>query len=105
MTHFEAVMVKLWVFLILGIATLAFGQSPSYAVPPELHVFGNHLVDKYGKFVRLQGANIPSLEWSSTGEHVSQSIDVAINDWHATIIRIPLSLDRWFGKTDDSLPV
>lgn len=73
--------------------------------PPVLSVRGAKLVDPAGEVVRLIGLNIPSLEWSNEGEHVLRSLEVAIDDWRANCIRIPLSQDRWFGsapgQTDD----
>ncbi len=71
------------------------------ACADALHVTGTHLEDSRGRVVRLQGVNVPSLEWSSTGEHVSQSVRVAADTWHATLIRVPLSQDRWFGKAPE----
>lgn len=68
------------------------------AEPPALHVDGNRLRDGNGRPVRLQGVNIPSLDWSNTGEHLTRSVDTALKDWKAKLIRLPLSQDRWFGK-------
>ncbi len=74
--------------------------TPLLAAPPPLHVAGTHLKNDKGRIVRLQGVNIPSLEWSSTGENVLKSVAVAAGGWHANIIRLPLSQDRWFGKAE-----
>ncbi len=62
-----------------------------------LRVIGNQLRDASGNVVRLQGVNVPSLDWSPVGEHVMESIDVAIDKWNSNIIRIPLTQDLWFG--------
>ncbi len=78
--------------------TLFLWGVSAYATPPALHVAGTHLEDGAGRIVRLQGVNIPSLDWSSLGEHLSQSVDVALNTWKANLIRIPLTQYRWFGK-------
>ncbi len=65
---------------------------------PELHTVGNQIVDSSGRAVRLCGVNTACLEWSSDGEgHILDTIRVATHDWHANIIRLPLSQDRWFG--------
>ena len=69
------------------------------AAPPPLHVAGTQLKDNRGHVVRLQGVNVPSLEWTATGDHVLQSVGAAIDGWQARVIRLPLSQDRWFGKT------
>jgi hypothetical protein len=74
-------------------------QRPeSVSGPPlALHVSGNKLLTAAGRTIVLQGVNIPSLEWSTSGENVLRSIRVAMDEWHANIIRIPLNQDRWFG--------
>ncbi len=72
---------------------------PTEKLPPELHVDGNRLKTADGKEVWLQGLCVDSLEWSATGERVVQSIGVAIDDWKATCIRLPMKEEYWFGKT------
>ena len=50
----------------------------------------------------LRGVNAASLEWTSTGEgHILKTVEVAVKDWHANLIRLPLSQDRWFGKAPE----
>lgn len=80
----------LCIFTLRGVAGIA--------APPALHIAKTALKDRGGRVVRLQGVNIPSLDWSDAGEHLTESIDVALNVWRANIIRLPLSQDRWFGK-------
>jgi hypothetical protein len=70
---------------------------PPDKLPPELHVVGNQLQTMSGKPVWLQGVAIPSLEWSGAGEHVLQSIGVAIKDWKANCIRLPVRETFWSG--------
>jgi endoglucanase len=65
--------------------------------PPELRVDGNQLRTPDGTAVWLQGVNIPSLEWSVEGEHLEQSIEAAIGEWHSNVIRLPVSCAFWFG--------
>ncbi len=67
-----------------------------------LHVEGTRLKDSAGQVVRLQGVNIPSLDWSNTGDHLMPSVNRALTDWKARLLRIPLSQDRWFGKAEGS---
>ncbi len=66
---------------------------------PELKVQGNRLVDPSGKEVWLQGVCIDSLEWSATGDFMLRSTEVALREWKANCIRLPVKEDFWFGKS------
>ena len=66
-------------------------------LPPALHVAGNQLQTPAGQSVWLQGVAIPSLEWSGGGEHILESIGVAIKDWKANCIRLPIRENFWSG--------
>lgn len=69
---------------------------------PALRVSGNKVVDDRGAPVRLRGVNCASMEWTSDGEgHILSTIRAAITDWHANIVRLPLSQDRWFGRAPE----
>ncbi|MHC4596835.1 MAG: cellulase family glycosylhydrolase [Planctomycetota bacterium] len=68
--------------------------------PAALHVEGSRIITDDGSTVRLQGVNVASLEWSNTGEHVLESVRVAIYDWNSNTIRLPLSQERWFGEAE-----
>jgi hypothetical protein len=37
------------------------------------------------------------LDWSPTGEHLTGSLEAALGDWNAKLIRLPLTQDLWFG--------
>lgn len=64
----------------------------------QLRVDGNKIVSTVtGETVRLAGVNVPSLEWSSNGEHIYTSVAEACDNWNANVIRLPLSSARWFG--------
>jgi endoglucanase len=69
----------------------------SSAVPPELHVVGNQLETAAGKPVVLQGLCLDSLEWSAKGEHLQDSIPVAIEQWKSNAIRLPINSPFWWG--------
>lgn len=76
--------------------------SLALATLPTLHTAGSRILDAAGHPVRLRGVNVASLEWSSDGEgHVLETLRVATDDWKANIVRLPLSQDRWFGKTPE----
>jgi endoglucanase len=66
--------------------------------PQELHVEGKQLLGKDGKPVWLQGVNVVSLEWSATGEQVTKAALVAVDQWKANIIRLPVGQKWWFGR-------
>ena len=65
--------------------------------PQELHVDGNRVLTRDGKAIRLQGVNVVSLEWSVRGEQVVKAAQVAIGEWKANIIRLPVKEEYWFG--------
>jgi endoglucanase len=77
-------------------APLRPGVSES---PQSLHADGRWIVNEDGAKVILRGVNIPSLEWTVSGENMLRSLDSAVVGWHSNLVRIPLSQDRWFGKT------
>jgi Cellulase (glycosyl hydrolase family 5) len=69
------------------------------AAPSPLKVAGNQLLDGGGRPPRLRGVNCAGLEWSNDGGgRIRRTVAVAVEDWHANIIRLPLSQDRWFGR-------
>src|SRR5579883_3243518 len=70
--------------------------------PIPIHIAGNKVLDSKGSVVKFHGINVCSLEWTAAGDHVLQSIPVALDKWGANLIRLPLCQDRWFGKTPDS---
>jgi len=82
--------------LILAAGLCAAGLA---AAPLPLKVTGNQLLDANGRPVRLRGVNCASLEWSNDGDgRIRRTLAVALEDWHANLIRLPLAQDRWFGK-------
>jgi hypothetical protein len=91
-------------FLVRGLPILVvFGVSfmtPRVsAAPLPLKISGNQLLNSKGQPGRLRGVNCASMEWSDNGDgHILKSVQVAVTDWHANLIRLPLSQDRWFGK-------
>jgi hypothetical protein len=67
----------------------------------QLGVYGNRLINSDHEQVILQGVNVPSLEWSAKGEKIHRSIKVALKDWQANTIRLPVSHSFWFGNGKD----
>ena len=66
-----------------------------------LHVAGNTLVDPANNPVVLRGVNVISLEWRPDGDNIMQAVNIAIDDWHANLIRLPVNQDFWFGHDED----
>ncbi len=73
-------------------------MAPLEQTPSPLRVHGNRLVDENAKEVWLQGVCIDSLQWSAGGEHILKSLQVAIDQWHANIIRLPITDEFWAGR-------
>lgn len=72
------------------------------AAPLPLKVVGTQLIDSTGWPVRLRGMNCAGMEWSSDGGgHILETVGIAVKNWHANLIRLPLSQDRWFGKAPE----
>lgn len=69
--------------------------------PPVLHVSGNQVLTKDDKPIWLQGLNVVSLEFLVKGDHVLKSTLVALDDWKANIIRLPVREDYWFGEASE----
>jgi endoglucanase len=90
-----AIAASFFVFCASGFAASQEGLLP-------LHVSGTAILDSNNRPVLLRGVNTASLEFTSDGEgHILKTIEVAIRNWHANIIRLPLSQDRWFGKAPE----
>jgi len=87
-------------YLQPGAPVIASTLAPTKGAvtPPELHVEGNKVLTPDGKPVWLQGLCVDSLEWSAGGERIDQSIPVAIEQWKANVIRLPVNADNWFGR-------
>jgi hypothetical protein len=84
---------------LLALSCVSRPAAASKNLPLPLKVAGTKILNSRGQPVLLRGVNAASMEWSSDGEgHILKTVDVAIKDWHANTIRLPLSQDRWFGK-------
>ncbi len=79
------------------IASETFVPANPASLPPALRVVGNKLQTSDGKTIWLQGLCVDSLQWSAVGERTQQSIPVAIDEWKANVIRLPVKEDFWFG--------
>lgn len=67
--------------------------------PKILRVNGNLIVDADGKELWLQGVNVGGMESVPNAEQVVKSVVVAIDDWKANCVRLPINDTFWFGKS------
>ena len=65
--------------------------------PKTMKVVGNRLVDPEGHEVWLQGVNAGGMETIPNGTQEAKSTVVAIDEWHANCIRLPINEAHWFG--------
>ena len=84
-------------------------QEAARYVPPEkpdpakfprpLHVEGPKLLDDRGREVWLQGVSLSGTESVAHDGQAEKSTVVAIDEWGANCIRLPVKDDFWFGTT------
>lgn len=71
-------------------------------ITPELRVEGNRLVTSDGgEQVWLQGLSCDSMQWGP-GENILWTIRVALTDWKANVVRLPIKETFWFGQSERS---
>ena len=68
--------------------------------PRPLHVEGPKVLDDRGNEVWLQGVSLSGTESVAHDRQAEKSTVVAIEQWGANCIRVPVKDDFWFGKTD-----
>jgi hypothetical protein len=61
----------------------------------KLHINGNRLVNARGEEILLRGANIPSLEWQVTPDHIDKQYNFAVHRWKSNVIRLPMNSKFW----------
>jgi endoglucanase len=75
-------------------------ETPVYANWPQmLHTQGNLILDISGKEVWLQGVNAGGLETLPDAAQVTKSVVVAIDEWRANCIRLPIVETLWWGES------
>jgi len=67
--------------------------------PLELRVVDNRLHDTTGHEVWLQGVNAGGLETLPQDRQVIKSVVVAIDDWKANCVRVPIKDEFWYGQS------
>ncbi len=88
-----------WRWILRGLVVALLTATGLAAAPRPLRVVGNELQDDLGARVRLRGVNCAGMEWSDDSDgHILRTVEVAVTDWHANLIRLPLAQDRWFGR-------
>ncbi len=66
--------------------------------PKELRVEGRSVLDSDGKEVLLQGVNAGGLETLVRDKQIMKSALVAVDEWKANIVRLPVKEEFWFGR-------
>lgn len=66
--------------------------------PPPLHVSGNKLLTPDGKEVWLQGLSTSGMETLYQDNQCPKSLIVAVEEWKANIMRLPVNESYWFGR-------
>ena len=84
-------------------------QEAARYIPPEtpdpakfprpLHVEGPKLLDDQGREVWLQGVSLSGTESVANDRQAEKSTVVAIDEWGANCVRLPVKEDFWFGRT------
>jgi endoglucanase len=75
-------------------------EEPQFAKWPKmLRVAGNRLHDTDGKEVWLQGVNVGGLETLPQDDQPVKSVVVAIDEWKANCIRLPIKEEFWWGRS------
>ncbi|WDI39978.1 glycoside hydrolase family 5 protein [Bremerella sp. P1] len=67
--------------------------------PKMLKVVGNRVHDTDGNDVWLQGVNAGGLETLPQDKQQIKSTVVAIDDWKANCVRVPIKDEFWYGKS------
>ena len=67
--------------------------------PRPLHVEGPKLLDNQGNEVWLQGVCLTGMESVAADRQIEKSTIVAIDEWKANCVRLPVKEDFWFGRT------
>ncbi|MDD4690028.1 MAG: cellulase family glycosylhydrolase [Eubacteriales bacterium] len=97
--------------LVLSTLTFSLPVNATVNRSRELKVNGNKIVlaENENVVVRLTGMNIPGGEWTGTPgvERLKRSAKEAMENWDTNIIRLPVSVEGWFGTysyvNDDGL--
>lgn len=82
------------------------GMAPPTA-PNGYYVAGKAIYDGNGAPHAFHGAARPSLEWSTTGDHISAQDFTLMASWKANVVRIALNQDFWLSgaaKHDPGYP-
>ncbi|RRJ96954.1 glycoside hydrolase family 5 protein [Opitutaceae bacterium TAV4] len=67
--------------------------------PPELHVSGNKILTPDGREILLRGLSTSGMETLYQDQQGPKTLLVAVEQWKANILRLPIRDDHWFGQT------
>jgi len=80
------------------------GPAPDSATPGGYSVVGPTIYDAAHNAHSFHGVDRPSLEWSATGENLSQSDYQNMAAWKANVVRIALNQDFWLSDSPAYAP-
>lgn len=74
--------------------------STGVSAPNGYHVVGNLICDSNNTAHLFHGIARPSLEWSDTGQNISQSdFQLMRNTWNANVVRISMNENYWLQNS------
>lgn len=79
------------------IPTGCLATAPQHVAPGGYYVNGNTVCTAEGSPHLFHGVDRPSLEWTSTGEHLSAADFMLMSTWKANSVRIALNQDFWLS--------
>lgn len=74
-------------------------SAPPLVAPGGYYVNGNTICAADGRAHQFRGVDRPSLEWSSTGEHLSAADFELMASWNANVVRLALNQDFWLADS------
>jgi endoglucanase len=70
---------------------------PQHIAPGGYYVYGNTVCTADNQPHLFHGVDRPSMEWTSTGEHLSADDFALMGSWKANAVRIALNQDFWLS--------
>lgn len=81
--------------------TPSISKTPTTPPGSGYHVSGNTIYDAAGNPVIFRGVARPSLEWSSTGDHLSLADYQLMHSWNVKLVRLPMNQRSWLTNANN----